>query len=196
MPRVPKSRFVNRVALRKAIRGFDDNALKGAYIPPYNRWADDVRKEVKRYAPVKSGRLRGNVRKFIRAKGASRGKTGNYRAARFIIHTKAIQDKLLDNGVPNRHMKGQDLTVRSRVWNGVRHRPRPAGNFTKKDKRRLGKDNKPWAWGYRRPNNFMEKGSNTIGNQTKRQRRVADEIGTNIRKWIAKEFAKNIGGMR
>jgi hypothetical protein len=196
MPRVPKSRFVNRVALRKAIRGFDDNALKGAYVPPYNRWADDVRKSAKRNAPVKSGRLRGNIKKFIRAKGASRGKTGNVRVARFIIHTEAIQDRLLDRGVPSRRMAKQDLTVRTRNWKGVKHRPSPAGDFTKKDKRRKGKDGKPWAWGYRRPNNFMEKGSNSIEQQKIRQKRVAEEIGTNIRQWIAKEFAKNVGAMR
>jgi len=196
MPRVPKSRFVNRVALRKAIRGFDDNALKGAYIPPYNRWADKVRGVAKKNAPIKSGRLRGNIKKFIRAKGASRGKKGNFRVARFIIHTEAIQDRLLDRGVPNRHIKTQDLTVRSRVWKGVRHRPRPAGNFTKKDKRRKGKDDRPWAWGYRKPNNFMEKGSNSMDNQIAKQREVAREIGSNVTNWIAKEFAKNIGKMR
>ncbi len=196
MPRVPKSRFVNRVALRKAIRGFNDQALKGIYIPPYNRWADDVRKTAKRNAPVKSGRLRGNIKKFIRTKGASRGTGTAKRAGRFIIHSQAIQDKLLDQGVPRGPIKTQALTARSRVWKGVRHRPSPAGDFTKKDKKRIGKDGRPWAWGYRRRNEFMTKGSNSKEALTARNKQVAKEIGRGISLWIAREFKKNVGGFR
>ena len=196
MPNVGRSRFVNRVALRKAIRGISTHTLRGAFIPHYNNWADRIRRTAKSNAPVKSGKLRGNILKSSRIKNSARrgGKKGS-RLGTFYIHSRSIQDRVTHFGIPNRRMAGKDLTKRSRKWNGVKHRPKPAGNFARGGgQSRANKYNgKDWAFGVRHPNPYLNKGKNQHTPLVREQKKVASAIGKDIVKWVAREFAKNVG---
>lgn len=195
MPRVPKSRFVNRVALRKAIRGINTNAIRGAFVPHYNRWADEVRNTAKIHAPKKTGRLRGNIRKTIRIKNSAlrKGQKGT-RMGTFTIGSSSIQDAVIYHGIPDQKIVGKEITKRSRKWRGRTHRPKPAGNFAEGGgKARANRYNgRDWAFGKRNPNKFMNKGRNSHDSLAMQQRTVAKKIGRDITKWIATEFRKNM----
>ncbi len=60
--------------------------------------------------------------------------------------------------MPDTKLSGKGLTNLSRTIRGKRHRPKPAGNFTKGDKKRARYYKRNWAWGYRKPNRFMTDG--------------------------------------
>ena len=76
----------------------------------------------------------------------------------YTVYSNSIQDKLITEGVENRKISGKELTNLSRTIRGKRYRPKPAGNFTKGDKRREKYYKRNWAWGNRKPNRFMTDG--------------------------------------
>lgn len=193
MPRVPKSRFVNRVALRKAIRNYSANDIRKAFTPVYERGAHKMKRIAKRNAPVKSGSLRGaiGVERDVKA-GARSGKM-----ATWYVYSRSIQDAIITYGIPNQKLTPQMATRRSRTINGKKHRMRAGFNYTGKQRTKTGKvakrqpldkNGKPWAFGKRRTNRFM------TNNQTfeKDLERMAESIGDRIRLQIATAFAKNI----
>lgn len=193
MPRVPKSRFVNRVALRKAIGNFSANDLRRAIIPVYDRGANKMKRIAKRNAPVKSGSLRGSIGVEKELKGGARsGKMGTW-----YIRSRSIQDSMLYHGVPNQKLTAQMATRRSRTINGKKHRVKAGFNYTGKQKtskgkiakkQPIGKDGKPWAWGNRKRNRFLTDNQTPVTDL----KRMADAIGDRIRLQIATAFAKNI----
>ncbi len=193
MPRTPKSRFVNRVALRKAITGFSANDLKKAITPVYDRQASKMRRVAKRNAPAKSGSLRGSINwtKKINA-GARSGKLGTW-----YVYSRSIQDMMLYHGVLNQSLNSQQATRRSRTINGRKHRLKAGFNYTGKQltskgkvakRQPTGKDGKPWAWGNRKRNRFLTDNQKPVSDL----KRMAEDIGTRIRLEIATQFRKNI----
>ncbi len=193
MPRVPKSRFVNRVALRKAIRNYSANDLRKAIAPVYERNAQKMKRIAKRNAPVKSGSLRGSigVTKDLRA-GARSGKL-----ATWYVFSRSIQDAVLYHGIPNQKLTPQMATRRSRTINGKKHRMRAGFNYTGKQKtstgkiskrQPIGKNGKPWAFGNRRRNRFLTDNQTPVSDL----KRMANDVGDRIRFQIATAFAKNI----
>lgn len=196
MPRVPKSRFVNRVALRKAIRNFSANDLKVIIDPIYSKKAKKMKNTAKSNAnkTTKSGKLRNNIgtQKHIKA-GARSG-----RLATWSIYSRSIQDMVIHNGIPDATLSGPQATARSRTINGVKHRLKAGYNYTKaKQKTKtgkvakklpIGKDGRPWAFGKRRANEFM------TDNQVIQPdlANMATSIGNGIRLEIANAFRKNI----
>ena len=193
MPRFPKSRFVNRVALRKAIRGYSANDLKRAIRPAFERGSQKMRRVAKRNAPVKSGSLRGSIGVDKKVKAGAR--SGNI--ATWYVYSRSIQDAVITYGIPNQKLTPQMATRRSRTINGKKHRMRTGFNYTGKQRTKTGKlakrqpldkNGKPWAFGKRKTNRFM------TDNQTFKQdlARMAEDIGDRIRLQIANAFAKNI----
>ena len=197
-----RSTFKGRLALRKALRNFNGNVLKGIYVPPYVRMLDEVHKEARKNAPVgkngRGGRLRGNIKKYIRTRKAARaGKTTANRIGRFIVYSDSIQDHVIYHGIPNGKISGKEITKRQRYWKGKKHRPKPAGNFAKGGgkKRADAYNGRDWAFGERKANKYLDKGKNQHGKLVERNKKLATEIGSDILNWISKEFQKN-GGSR
>jgi len=193
MPRVPKSRFVNRVALRKAIRGYSAKDLRKAITPAFNRGANKMKRIAKRNAPVKSGSLRGSIgiEKVVKS-GTRSGKI-----ATWYVRSRSIQDAVITYGIPNQKLTAQMATKRSRTINGIKHRMSASFNYAGKQRTKTGKiakrqpldkNGKPWAFGKRRTNRFL------TDNQTFRPdlEKMAEDIGNRIRLQIATAFAKNI----
>ena len=193
MPRVAKSRFVNRVALRKAIRNFSANDLRRIITPVYDRGAHKMKRIAKRNAPVKSGSLRGSigVQKELKA-GARSGKIGTWH-----VFSRSIQDAVIYHGIYDQKLTPQMATRRSRTINGKKHRLKASFNYTGKQKtskgkvskrQPLGKDGKPWAFGRRKRNRFLTDNQRPVSDL----KRMATDIGDRIRLQIATEFAKGI----
>jgi hypothetical protein len=105
---------------------------------------------------------------------------------------------VITNGIPNRVLSGPDATARSRTFNGRKHRLKAGYNYTKSQQKSktgriskklpIGKDGKPWAFGFRRKNEFM------TNNQTFERdlNKMADKIGNSILRDIGKVFDRNV----
>jgi len=198
MPRVPKSRFVNRVALRKAIRGFDAKKLREVYEPVYWEYAKKIRRKAYLQAPKKTGKLaRGIKVRSFRREGARSGTIGKW-----VVYSRSVQDMVNYHGIPNRVLNIRDSGRRSRTIRGKKHKLKTGFNYSKSAQRTkkgnaskrkpLDKNGKPWAFGNRRPNQFL------TDNQTPETylAEMAGKISRGIVQDIMKSFNSNVAVSR
>lgn len=198
MPRVPKSRFVNRVALRKAIGGFDAKKLREIYEPVYWEYAKKIRRKAYLQAPKKTGTLaRGIKVRSFRREGARSGTIGKW-----VVYSRSVQDMVNYHGVPNRVLDLRDAGIRSRTIRGKKHKLKTGFNYSKSaqttkkgniSKRKpLDKNGKPWAFGERKANRFMTDNQNFYG-MTKE---MSKKISRGIIQDIIKSFNSNVAVSR
>ena len=187
-----RTKFHNLKAFKKTLKKFGNDELIKSGVRPYSKASKRIQNNAKRSAPVgKTGKLRDSIRRTrtINRK-SSRGSVLNY-----YVYSNSIQDMVLTYGIPNRTLSPREATERSRTYKGSKHRLRAGFNYTRKkqltkkgnvSKRQpIGKDGRPWAFGFRRANPFMTKGQNfnEIMND------AAQEIGDNIFQQFDKMFS-------
>lgn len=180
-----KSRFVNYKALKKTFKTFRNDDFIEAGRPAYVKASRQILNKAKRNAPKKTGKMSRRIR-FI---GDANRKTTKGSLLNYTVYSNSIQDKLITEGVPDRKLSGKELTNLSRTIRGKRYRPKPAGNFTKGDKRREKYYKRNWAWGNRKPNRFMTEGQNF----DKVLDTMAEDIAMQVIKGFDRKFSRLAG---
>jgi len=198
MPRVAKSRFVNRVALRKAINSISAKSIRSAYEPVYWEYAKKMRRKAYLQAPKKSGKLARSIKVRSFKKDASRG--GNI--GKFVIYSRSIQDMVTYHGIPNRSLDVKDTAIRSRTIRGKKHKLKTGFNYSKSIQRTkkgniskrkpLDKNGRPWAFGQRRDNRFLTDNQNFYN----ASKEMSKKISRNIIKDIMSSFNNNVAVSR
>ncbi len=187
-----KTSFINFGAFKKTLRGFGNDDVIKASRDAYVKGTRRVHKKAQSNAPVgKTGRLKRNIRWI----GEANRKAGKGSIMNYTVYSNSIQDMVLTNGIPNRTLTPQEATNRSRTYKGSKHRLRAGFNYTRKrqltkkgnvsKKQPIGKDGRPWAFGYRDPNPFMTKGQDF----NKTLDKMAEETANNIFKEFDKKFS-------
>lgn len=198
MPRVPKSRFVNRVALRKAINGISAKSIRSAYEPVYWEYAKKMRRKAYLQAPKKTGKLSRSIKiKSIKKEASRSGNIG-----KFVVYSRSIQDMVTYHGIPNRTLDIKDASIRSRTIRGKKHKLRTGFNYSKSrqltkggniSKRKpLDKNGRPWAFGERRENRFLTDNQNFYN----ASKEMSKKISRNIIQDIIKSFNSNVAVSR
>ena len=171
-----RTKFHNLKALKKSLKSFGNAELIDAGRPAYIKASRRIHRKAQsntRSFKKPTGRLQRNIRCIGDSK------------LNYTVYSNSIQDMLLTYGVPEGKISGKELTKRSRTYKGKRYRPKPAGDFTKGDKKRERYYKRNWAWGKREPNPFMTKGQDfdDILND------MANETANNIFKEFDKKFS-------
>jgi hypothetical protein len=179
-----RTKFHNFKALKKALKSFGNSELIDAGRPAYIK----ASRRIHRKAQSNTRSFKkptGKLQKKIRWVGDSNPRAGKGSILNYTVYSNSIQDMLLTYGVPKAKLSGKELTKRSRTYKGKRYRPKPAGDFTKGDKKRERYYKRNWAWGKRDPNPFMTEGQDfdDILND------MANETANNIFKEFDKKFS-------